>query len=335
MSILLQEHEVLLDNTERKNIYLSITIPTFKRFDLLEKALNSVLDLKFPFPIEILIVDNCPESKSDAVVFVNKFKHTENIKYVVNRNNIGMFRNWNQCIALSKGKYITILNDDDLLRANFPAALLEVMPNERCDLTNGIVSFLDEVLDEREQSLKRDIPSLVRMLQVIHVLFKKHFRQKYLVKTDFFFRNYIHGTLGVVFKRDFALNLSGFNPDMYPIGDWEFWLRWSICYGKITRSHYVVATYRIKENESFNSDTLAAFPPAVKAMRYKYIESNNFPSLLKLLISPLDKYEGMLGKLSFGNPNEYKFSKLSLVYFYSFKMVQSVMSKIFKFYFKS
>lgn len=106
-----------LSSTE-KDILLSITIPTFKRFSLLKETLRSVFENQFSFPVEVIIVDNDPENEEQALEEMSEFSINE-FRYYKNTQNYGMFGNWNQCLTLARGKYITILHDDDLLKKNF------------------------------------------------------------------------------------------------------------------------------------------------------------------------------------------------------------------------
>jgi len=84
----------------------------------LKETLNSVFALNFSFPVEILIVDNDPEQIDLALKEMAEFSGKE-FTFYKNDQNLGMFGNWNQCLSLAKGKYITILHDDDILLKEF------------------------------------------------------------------------------------------------------------------------------------------------------------------------------------------------------------------------
>lgn len=97
---------------------LSIAIPTYRRFDLLAEALSSALAQRFEIPIEILIVDNDPDNDAVALDAMHVFMD-QPVSYYKNDTNVGMVMNWNRCLELARGEYVTILHDDDLLEPGF------------------------------------------------------------------------------------------------------------------------------------------------------------------------------------------------------------------------
>lgn len=101
---------------------ITVAIPTFNRCDLIKDAINSVLKQSYS-DFELIVVDNASTDKTKEVV--GKFKDSR-IKYFRNKKNIGMMDNWNKCIELSKGEYLTILGDDDKLLPNFLEKSLKV-----------------------------------------------------------------------------------------------------------------------------------------------------------------------------------------------------------------
>ncbi len=88
---------------------ISICIPTFNRSDLLRKALASVSNQTVK-PWEVIVVDNCSDDDTEEVT--REFK---DVKYFRNDVNLGMNSNWNRCIELSRGDFITLLHSDDLI----------------------------------------------------------------------------------------------------------------------------------------------------------------------------------------------------------------------------
>lgn len=101
---------------ESYSYILTIAIPTYNRSKILEESLLSIIPQlkKHSDSIEFLISDNCSSDNTEEVVskFINSnFK----INYIKNKENIGMDRNFVQCLQKAKGKYIWILGDDDHL----------------------------------------------------------------------------------------------------------------------------------------------------------------------------------------------------------------------------
>ena len=88
---------------------ISICIPTFNRADLLFKALKSVAN-QTKTPYEVFVVDNCSSDNTEEVV--SRFK---NVKFYRNPHNLGLIGNWNRCIELATGEFMTIFHSDDLI----------------------------------------------------------------------------------------------------------------------------------------------------------------------------------------------------------------------------
>jgi GT2 family glycosyltransferase len=67
-----------------------------------------------------VIVDNDPESQC-AELLLNRFPELRerNFRYIVNRENIGAWGNFNRCIQMARGQWLTFLQDDDLLDSNY------------------------------------------------------------------------------------------------------------------------------------------------------------------------------------------------------------------------
>lgn len=100
---------------------VSICIPTYNRSDLLEKTLVSVTKQSIP-PYETIVVDNC--SEDDTAKVAKSFK---GVVYHKNESNLGLAGNWNQCIRLAGGDFLTILHSDDLIAPDWHAQWLEVL----------------------------------------------------------------------------------------------------------------------------------------------------------------------------------------------------------------
>jgi len=90
---------------------VSVIIPTFNRFDLLPRAVRSVLGQTFS-DLELIIVDDGSRDKTPKIV--EKFKVRDNrVRYIRLRENQGGPRARNIGIKAARGKYIALLDDDD------------------------------------------------------------------------------------------------------------------------------------------------------------------------------------------------------------------------------
>ena len=105
----------------------SICIPTYNRSELITKAIESVVSQTYN-DFELIIIDNNSDyiHRKKLKDFLEKLDNPL-IKFVQNDSNIGMFNNWNKCLSISNGEYITILSDDDLLHVDFLKISSEVL----------------------------------------------------------------------------------------------------------------------------------------------------------------------------------------------------------------
>lgn len=91
---------------------ISVVIPTYKRYDLLGRAIDSVLNQTYK-NLEIIVVD---DNHSDSIERKNTEKVMENypeVIYIKNKQNIGGGKTRNVGIERATSKYIVFLDDDD------------------------------------------------------------------------------------------------------------------------------------------------------------------------------------------------------------------------------
>lgn len=95
-------------------IIISIIIPTYKRNDNLKRAIESVLIENAQY--ELIVVDDNDENTEYRMKneeLMKKYKNDSRVKFVKHPYNKNGAAARNTGIKLSKGKYITFLDDDD------------------------------------------------------------------------------------------------------------------------------------------------------------------------------------------------------------------------------
>lgn len=248
--------QCVFDNCAEEEFILTIAIPTYKRFNLLRECLVNLSASNFTFPVEIIIVDNDPENADAALLFIESIG-MKRIRYFKNNENYGMFGNWNQCLGLARGRYVTLLHDDDLLDTPFAIIMNRLVSNKEL-FSETLIGFNISILDQRASE---DAVHTNALLRRIKEKAKRRREQNICVVglDDLFKSNLFQGTLGVVMLRDNAVAIGGFNQDMYPISDYDFWIRWVTQFGKITIHPDSVGRYRIQKNESLRKDVIQGF----------------------------------------------------------------------------
>jgi hypothetical protein len=105
---------------------LSVIVPVLKYREGLARCLASVkkaLDVSSPYDCEVVIKDSSGEPEVDTLRYAHGF-----IKKVVEP--VPMPESWNQCLAISRGRYIHIMHDDDYVRENFYKRLMKMLTYE-------------------------------------------------------------------------------------------------------------------------------------------------------------------------------------------------------------
>jgi len=112
---------------------LSVTIPTYNRASVLERALASLIPQvrDFAAEIELVISDNCStDSTGDVIQSCVAANPDLRIRVHLNLENEGFFGNAVRCRALARGKFMWLLSDDDFVAPETVDRILSVLRTE-------------------------------------------------------------------------------------------------------------------------------------------------------------------------------------------------------------
>lgn len=257
------ESELIIDSC-RPSLQpdLSVMIPTFRRPHLLKEAIESVVNqTAHGINIEIVIVDNDAETNSSELAALVKSFIPHNIRLFRNKENIGMFGNWNRCIELARAPKLTILNDDDLLHPDF------------IKITHALATKMAISVAYVQFKEKNSLhwPTVTKT------------KNRALTRADFFNGNPIPGSLGFVFNKQSALQLGGYNPELWPTADYEFSYLYSKLFG-INQTTIPLAGYRWQENESMKVATLEGFLANDIDFRYRIIREKEYTVIKRKIL---------------------------------------------------
>ena len=88
---------------------ITIAIPTFNRAALLRGCVQSAFSQTYE-NIEILVSDNA--STDDTTKVLREF-NDKRLRVIRQETNIGLYPNWNACLAAARGEYVVFVCDDD------------------------------------------------------------------------------------------------------------------------------------------------------------------------------------------------------------------------------
>jgi hypothetical protein len=128
-----------------------VTIPTYKRPELLRETLVSVLNQSLT-DWECLVSDNDPDGSGEAVA---RSFGDRRIAYRRNAKNLGVFGNWNCCrtAAIESGiEYWTLLEDDNIWDARFLETALAVLEQHpECAIYHASYRYFSDDIEKADR----------------------------------------------------------------------------------------------------------------------------------------------------------------------------------------
>lgn len=219
---------------------VSIMIPTYRRPALLKEAIESALAQQTDVPYEVCVVDNDAVANEEVEAVIRSF-NSPILSLYRNEENIGMFGNWNRCIQLARGEFVSILNDDDRLASTF------IQKSKECMSGDALV-FCSYHWFGQAATTGRTLASSLKMK------LNNMFRTERISVPELIWAYPLVGTLGVVFNKQAAITLGGFWPDHFPISDRIFLSQYMLKYGAVAMKERL-AYYRWEANESLRETT--------------------------------------------------------------------------------
>lgn len=111
--------KLLLKNLKHKiKNNISVIIPCYNYGRYLSEAIQSVLN-QTKKPLEIIIADDCSSDNSGKVAKKYVKKYPKLIKYFKNSKNLGIVKNFNKSVLLTKGGYVCLLGADNRFNKNY------------------------------------------------------------------------------------------------------------------------------------------------------------------------------------------------------------------------
>jgi glycosyltransferase involved in cell wall biosynthesis len=126
---------------------VSVIITTYNRNNYLKKALESVLNQSYK-NLDIIVVDDGSFGDENQ----NLCSKYSFINYIKIENSGGPCKPRNEGIKISKGSYITFLDDDDIWEFNKIEILLDVLESNP---TFGLAHHYCKLIDENDKDLEK------------------------------------------------------------------------------------------------------------------------------------------------------------------------------------
>lgn len=115
-----------LKDDQHRNVTASIVIPVYNRAELTAQCIAALLETTRGAEHEIIVVDNASSDGTAALLS----SHSDRVRAIRNRTNLGFAKACNQGAGASRGKYIVFLNNDTIpLRGWLDALIAEAETN--------------------------------------------------------------------------------------------------------------------------------------------------------------------------------------------------------------
>ena len=122
--------------------FISVIIPYYQKKKFLEEAINSVLNQSYK-QFEIIVVYDDPD-KNYLKILMRKYKKKKNIKFIINKKNIGAGLSRNIGIKKSRGYYIAFIDSDDIWKKNKLKTQVNFMEKKNIDISHTSYEIVDK-----------------------------------------------------------------------------------------------------------------------------------------------------------------------------------------------
>lgn len=189
---------------------VSILMPCFNYGRFLGEALESLMAQTYPY-WECLVVDDGSTDNTKEVA--QNFAAKDGRIIYIEQPNKGVSAARNKALQHSKGKYIQLLDADDMLKPDKLALHVAILESKSVDLVySNALLFDDDSTMERSYRLFQ-LPGSKPVSGQYEILIE------HLLIDNFFL------TPSVIFRRSIYEKIGGFMEGLHGLEDWNYWYR--------------------------------------------------------------------------------------------------------------
>lgn len=215
---------------------VSILIPTYRRPELLREALASALGQGDVADYEVIVLDNDPTPDTPTEAVVRQYM-CPRLTYYRNERNVGMTGNWNRCIQLARGDWISLLHDDDYLSPAWLRKMLEHLPADADMLASYAKAGSEPLGPGSFESRSTALADVSRVTGERMIL------------------GNVSPAPGLLIRKRALLECGGFDDSYYPCADYDVYIRLAVL-GKVYLYPELLSYYRTSDSETYKGDTL-------------------------------------------------------------------------------
>ena len=261
---------------------VTVVLTVFKRTRYLAEAISSVLRQTLP-SLELIVTDD--GDTEAARLICAKFQTDARLRYRSNPHALGVPLNIAKALFEARGKYLAILNDDDLIE---PDMLKRLVTSLECDPSLVLAFGNYKVIDHEG----RDMPNLT------HELMRLRSREKLLSGKvdqpfDFALRHGLMVGMGCIFRRT-ACDVNWLVPEV--AGAYDYWL--TVNLARTGGGFYFVSETLMawRQHEDSESARVSPEKPAPEVFIYESLSRLDLPNEAQRFVkNQLANYLNSLG----------------------------------------
>jgi glycosyltransferase involved in cell wall biosynthesis len=199
---------------------VSVVIPYYEHQDFVQQCINSVVAQSYE-NLELVVIDDCSTDSSGKFVkqmcqkMEIQARFSGRIYFESLPKNLGAHQAINYGISKTKGKFISILNSDDMYHTNRIQLMLDAIQNRNTDFIFSKVNYIDD----RDRDITKSSPLAVNLSQLQQKI--KNFPTVGFSLLD---TNVAISTGNFLFTKALYYEIGGFKNYRY-CHDWDFILR--------------------------------------------------------------------------------------------------------------
>ena len=217
---------------------ISVCLITYNHAKYIREAIEGVLMQTTTYAWELIIADDFSTDETVEILLQYKEKYPENIRLILQKENVGPANNFRQLLTAAKSKYIAYLEGDDFWsdtkKLQKQVDYLEANPDYGICFTDADVLYEEtgKIIKSFDKTNRKRIPSGDALIRIVYYNPYK--------SCTVIFRNI---NLELFFLE---LEKTGFK-----IGDWPLWIYFAE-FSKISYLNFSSATYRIRSGSASN-----------------------------------------------------------------------------------
>ena len=190
-------HQGEMATSDAETPEVSIAIPVYNVEEYIERSILSALNQNFPYPIEILVIDDCGTDRSIDIVKRLMTTHSKGncIKILRQEKNMGPGAARNVALEHAKGKYFFFLDSDDLMTPNCLSHLHALAEKNQADFVVGSsdqiekdlptprYNLTDQIIRKEAAGVYMFVHDIFMNIEVWNKLYRMEFLRKNNIKT--------------------------------------------------------------------------------------------------------------------------------------------------------